>query len=161
VGGLLHRKKTCPERNTQVKCRVMTYGISILVAVVIAIPAVLTRHQATASLLDASEQAVRQIPTNVEAIQMLDRDRALATDRSAFPAVLERLVAPIVSVTDRVVTGQCKGGETGYWVIAQGDNGILLFLVSTPDTSVVSDKNFICWLNPKGRIMAWGRESSL
>jgi hypothetical protein len=100
-------------------------------------------------------------PTHVEAIQMLDRDRTLATDRSAFPAVLEPLVAPIVSVTDRVVTGQCKGGETGYWATVQEDNGILLFLVSTPDTSVVSTKNFVCWINPNGRIMAWGRESAL
>jgi hypothetical protein len=43
-----------------------------------------------------------------------------------------------------MVAGQCKGGETEYWAAVEESNDVLLFLVSTPGTSVVSDKNFVC-----------------
>src|SRR5215831_2671842 len=121
---------------------VMTYGISLLVATGIA---------GCAMAATAPNPAARSV-------------KLLAVRDAAEQAFVYRLVtarSTASAVVDRMVTGQCKGGETGYWATVEADTDVLLFLVSTPETSVISGKNFVRWMDAKGSIMAWGPESSL
>ena len=124
------------------KRTLMTYGFCLITVTVIvacaATPTATNRGDGSVKLLSARDAAEQAFVYH------------LVTHRSTASAVV-----------DRMVTGQCKGGETGYWATVEGDTGVLLFLVSTPEISVISGKNFVCWMDAKGRMMAWGRESSL
>jgi len=108
------------------KRTLMTYGFSLITATVIvacaATPTSTNRGAGSVKLLSARDAAEQAFVYR------------LVTDRS-----------PASAVVDRTVTGQCKGGESGYGATVEAETGVLL----------------VCWMDAKGTIMAWGHESSL